>query len=184
MIKEIDKVCLEEGMPNVMGNGPQTPDANKRQAPEWLVSFLSSRPMVRGPPYEACTGVHRRRRINCRIWSKNFQYSTPGHNFISMCKIFQAKISPAPTKISDHNIGPRFSLVRMTTATLPRPRTSASCSPSVPGRPIPEHRDGSLHCGELELQSPGAYPTKNYKYWFTNICNLHILHFTSFSQSF
>jgi hypothetical protein len=26
-------------------------------------------------------------------------------------------------------------------------------------------------------QRTGAYPTKSYKYWFTDICNLHILHF-------
>jgi hypothetical protein len=29
---------------------------------------------------------------------------------------------------------------------------------------------------------PGAYQTKSYKYWFTNICNLHILHFCYFDS--
>jgi hypothetical protein len=29
---------------------------------------------------------------------------------------------------------------------------------------------------KLITSVPGAYPTKRYKYWFTNICILHILH--------
>jgi hypothetical protein len=32
----------------------------------------------------------------------------------------------------------------------------------------------------LTSRLPGAYPTKSYKYWLTNICNLHILHFWHF----
>jgi hypothetical protein len=31
-----------------------------------------------------------------------------------------------------------------------------------------------------EILQPGAYPSKSYKYWFTNICNFHIIYFCYF----
>jgi hypothetical protein len=59
-----------------------------------------------------------------------------------------------------------------------------------PGRPdvqlrVHDRGDGTstnqarlLRC---QVAAPGAYPTKSYKYWFTNICHLHILHFCHLS---
>jgi hypothetical protein len=48
---------------------------------------------------------------------------------------------------------------------------------------LPVHQDPRERRQQVaRRQGPGAYPTKSYKYWFTNIniCNLHI--FVIFNQ--
>jgi hypothetical protein len=52
MIKEIDKICPEEGMVYDSTN-TQMHDASRGQIQEYVVSLLSSGPTVRGPPHEA-----------------------------------------------------------------------------------------------------------------------------------
>jgi hypothetical protein len=49
-------------------------------------------------------------------------------------------------------------------------------------QPRRREADGAENFGEnaqIHLHRSGALPTKRYKYCFTNICNLHILHICS-----